>query len=117
MTEELVNLTYQAVLKEIENVLAEYPNYPYRYSFANPELRQKLLVYVLNRCNHSFSLVEEAEAKVDAKALHHVLEQQPEIRASIHQGIQAVFAENADWANRHIPEKLDTSQEPSHWFG
>lgn len=41
------NLGFVIVNEEIENALELYPDEPYKKAFANPELRQKLINYVM----------------------------------------------------------------------
>ena len=56
MSATIVNLTVPIVTEEIENVLCRYPHHPYQQAFAIPDLRQKLLVYVLSRVPNQYTV-------------------------------------------------------------
>lgn len=44
----LANLALQLVLNTLDRVLVTYPRFPHQQAFAVPELRQRLIAYVLN---------------------------------------------------------------------
>ncbi|MEP0803815.1 hypothetical protein NDI37_06480 [Funiculus sociatus GB2-A5] len=48
MSKTIANLTLPVVVQEIEKVLGTYTAHPYQKAFSIPELRQKLIVYVLS---------------------------------------------------------------------
>ena len=48
MSKTIANLTLPVVVQEIEKVLGTYTDHPYQKAFSMPELRQKLIVYVLS---------------------------------------------------------------------
>jgi len=56
----LVNLTVPVVIREIESVLEEHPEYPYQLAFLMPELRQKLIAHVLSLMPNYY-ITKEAE--------------------------------------------------------
>lgn len=48
MSKTIANLTLPVVVQEIAKVLGIYTDHPYQKAFSIPELRQKLIVYVLS---------------------------------------------------------------------
>lgn len=46
MIHDLIQLTSSVVMKEIEDVLDQYPEHPYQSTFSMPELKQKLIDHV-----------------------------------------------------------------------
>lgn len=118
MVKTLVNLTHSAAIAEIETVLDSYPEHPYQQAFANPELRQELVAYVLSRIKCSYSAVDEQQVPLCTYEFPGAyFEQQIQIENLIHQGICCILQEKADWVNCHIPESVQCGLEPSHWFG
>ncbi len=59
MSPELINLTLPVVIAEIENVLEDYPEYPYQVAFSMPELRQRLLAHVLTHTPNRYTVAGE----------------------------------------------------------
>jgi len=59
MTHELVNLTLTMVLREISDVLEEYPEHPYQTAFLIHEFRQKLIAYVLSQVPNHYAIAGE----------------------------------------------------------
>ncbi|MGF1497015.1 MAG: late competence development ComFB family protein [Elainellaceae cyanobacterium] len=120
MATKVVNITQRVVNREVERVLGQYPHRPYRQAFAHPDLRRKLVTYVLNRVENRYITVRQGQDdQIDARS-HQLALQQPQIEQLVHQGIQKLIHSNADWVRSHIPPKNDSSQpsgEPSHWFG
>lgn len=57
---QVVNLTMLCLLKKIDIVLNSYPQV-YRIAFKNPDLRQKLIAFVLNGVNNRHMLVENLQ--------------------------------------------------------
>lgn len=118
MTKTLVNLTYQAVVAEIESVLEDYPYYPYQQAFAIPDLRQELTAYVLSRISCAYGVLEEQQVRsLDYKSPHRCLEQQLQLENLIHQGIYSLLQEKSDWLTHQLPKPTQSGFEPSHWFG
>ncbi len=117
MSKTIVNLTLPLVIDEVESILDTYPYHPYQQAFAIPDLRQKLLAYILSRTYNHYAAVERgAELQTDPK-FSHPLEHQLEIEDLIRQGIQHTLQEEADWVSHCIPNESDSAQAASHWFG
>ncbi|MBE9050156.1 hypothetical protein IQ243_06970 [Nostocales cyanobacterium LEGE 11386] len=120
MTKTLVNITLIVVNKELETVLETYPDHPYQEAFAHPDIRQVLIAYILNRIpNHYITVDQEdqKEAFTSVNNLWHSLEENLQIEAIIHQGIEKVLCEQAQEVSRHIPEVVNPSLVASDWFG
>ncbi|PPS39961.1 late competence development ComFB family protein [Chroococcidiopsis sp. TS-821] len=117
MLKTVVNLTQQAVITEIENVLDTYPCHPYQKAFAIPDLRQELIAYVLNRIPCVYSALDKEQKSIILNYQLPSSLQQIQLENLIHQGIYSILQEKADWVNRHLPEATQCGLEPSHWFG
>ena len=116
MAQKIINLTLQVVIQEIENVFDDYFYHHYRQAFAIPELRQKLIAYVLNRIRSRYAVIEDdQDVAINHKAVCSQ-EQRLHIEAVIQCGIQHVLQENADWVSHHIPKIAESGYSPSHWF-
>ncbi|UBF27162.1 hypothetical protein K9N68_04130 [Kovacikia minuta CCNUW1] len=59
MTRTIVNLVTPVVMRETEEVLSTYSDHPYQQAFANPDLRQELIAYVLSRAPGSYVVLDE----------------------------------------------------------
>ena len=116
MTQKIINLTLHVVIQEIEEVLDDYVYHSYRQTFAIPELRQKLIAYVLNRIRSRYAVIEdEQDVAINHKAVCSQ-EQRLHIESVIQCGIQHVLQENADWVNHHKPEIVESAYSRYHWF-
>ncbi|MGI0493649.1 hypothetical protein ACN4EG_17855 [Alkalinema pantanalense CENA528] len=118
MTKTLVNLTTPVVLAEIEEVLSNYPDYPYHKVFANPDMRQELVAYVLTRVQSIYSTCdadqsEEQQSFTNGRICS--VQAEESIPMLIHEGILELLKEFSDPAQ--IPEECDAGLAPSHWFG
>lgn len=95
MSKKLVNLTFQAVSEEMENILGTYPESPYRQAFASCELRQELIAYVLSRIPNIHAVIDEGELPVVNQYLIGGSSlQQLHLESLIHIAINAVMKKN-----------------------
>lgn len=118
MSKAAVNLILPVVQRAIEEVLERYPHHPYQQAFANPDIRQALVAYVLNRASGYYVLVdEEKKQQLYSDIFKRCLEQTSQLECTIHQGIAAVLREYAERVIRQIPEEVDPNDSPSNWFG
>jgi hypothetical protein len=119
MTRTIVNLSMPLVIQEAENILETYPHHPYRQAFSIPDVRQKLICYVLSRMPGLYTVMDDADQQcANPQSLCSSLDHQRlQIGKLIRQGIQTILNEDADWVNRHIPEDVDPAMTPSNWFG
>lgn len=102
------------VLQEIENVLNDYPEYPYQVAFSIDELRSKLVTHVLNHISNCCSVNGQAikqltEAKLSCRSTSERVRLDVLIRGSI----LHLLRENADWISCKI-QQLDNSV-ATHW--
>lgn len=119
MSKTLVNLTITVVLKKLESILETYPHHPYQEAFANPDMRQTLIAYILSRIPNQYITLDEAEKPevFGSDSLCRSLEGSSNIEFIIHEGIEKVLCEQAEKIQRYIPEAVDPGLVASHWFG
>ena len=115
MTKAVVNLTLPMVVEHIETALEDYPHYPYQKAFAIPDLRQKLIAYILSRVANSYTVLEEGENCTTFGDCSSYRKLQIENLAK--QGIQEILQQYWEWIVHHIPSETESGLEPSHWFG
>jgi hypothetical protein len=116
MTKTIVNLTVPVVVSEIETILETYSHHPYQHIFAHPDRREELVAYVLNRVHNTYTICDEDILQQEESLPRFCsLQEQEQIDALIHQGIQDLLRQHlAEW---ETPEETDSSPAPSHWFG
>lgn len=115
MTKAVVNLTIPMVVEHIETALEDYPHYPYQKAFAIPDLRQKLIAYVLSRVANSYTVSGEGDNSITFRNCSS--DQQLQIENLAKQGIQDILQQYWEWIVRHIPSESESGLVPSHWFG
>ena len=97
------------VLKQIENVLNDYPEYPYQVAFSIDELRSKLVAHVLRHSRNCCSVVGNApKPKTDSKFSYRFTSERMRLDVLIRGSILHLLRENADWLSRKI-QQLDSS--------
>ncbi|MDF0556715.1 hypothetical protein [Kamptonema sp. UHCC 0994] len=99
MSYQLINSTLPIVLEEIENVLEESPNCPYRAAFIIPELREKLIDYVLSKIPHYYTIESSKSSIKQLRPPFRLLEQRLQLENLIRKGIFELIRENTDWEN------------------
>lgn len=119
MSKTIINLSLPLVVQETESILETYPHHPYQQAFSIPDLRQRLICYVLSRMPGMYTVVDDTEQKsVDAESMCSSLEgQKLRLESLIRQGIQSILNDDSEWVNHHIPAQEDPELAPSHWFG
>lgn len=98
MAQKIINLTLPVVIQEIEDIFDDCFYHPYQQAFAIPELRQKLIAYVLSRIRNRYVVIEE-QATISNNLCS---QERLHIETVIQSGIRQVLQENADWVNHHI---------------
>lgn len=117
MTREIVNLTASAIVEEIESFLETYSNQSYQQAFTNPDLRQKLITYIMRRFSSCYVVVDKSkQPSISFKSLPFSPEEGLCTEALIHQGIQHILTENVSQVSHQIPQEVKPLA-PSHWFG
>ncbi|MBE7380108.1 MAG: hypothetical protein F6J95_001690 [Leptolyngbya sp. SIO1E4] len=120
MAIRIVNLTRRSLHQKIEQTLEQ--NFERRYSqaFANPDLRSKLVTYVLSRVNNCYATVELGqEETLDAQSPNSIPQCQ-QLDSLIRQGIDALLHPPTHSEPGAMAETNDPpapAAEPSHWFG
>lgn len=119
MTKTLVNLTISVVVKKLENILETYPHHPYQEAYANPDIRQTLIAYILSRIPNQYITVDEEEKSefICSDSILRSLERTLHIESIIRQGIEKVLREQIEDVHRYIPEVVEPHLAASHWFG
>jgi hypothetical protein len=97
------------VLREIENVLEDYPEHPYQVAFAIDELRSKLIAHVLRHIPKRTSVIGDTQESItNAKLPYRSKEERLRLNVLIRGSILHLLRENADWIGRQI-QRLDNS--------
>lgn len=125
MSQKIANLPLPFIIKEIENVLREYPEYPYQVTLSIQESRQRLIDEVLGQISNQYVVVEEGlDPSKNSKLLSHSLEERVRIESLIRERVFHILQEKTDWASypdsqRHnaVTSEDNLHNEPSHWFG
>jgi hypothetical protein len=98
-----------AVFQEIEQVLKDYPEYPYQAAFSIDELRSKLVAHVLRHLPNRYSGMGNArKATKEPKFSFRSKAERVRLDALIRGSILHILRENADWLSRHL-QQLDDS--------
>jgi hypothetical protein len=94
----LINLTLPAIFREIEDILAEYPEYPYRVAFSLPRLRQELVTRILARIPCRYTLVENSEnISINPYHLYLPLEQRLRLDGIVRENVLHLLQEYLNW--------------------
>ncbi|MEC4813142.1 MAG: hypothetical protein SAK29_07695 [Scytonema sp. PMC 1069.18] len=118
MTKTIVNLTLPAVAAEIEEILETYPHHPYQQAFSIPDVRQELIAHVLSQISSYYAVLDDAQKpSIHFNSLPGSLKEKSCIISLIHQEIEKIFNQKEKELSHHIPEEVDASCSPSHWFG
>lgn len=118
MSKTITNLALPLIVAAIETTLERQHYHPYRKAYAIPELRQKLITYVLNSAPVCYGMVEaedEEYSVVDRTLVPKPVRSQ--LQEKVAEGIPKVIEDNADWVGHHIPPEVNAGLAPSDWFG
>jgi hypothetical protein len=119
MSKESENLGIVVINEEIENALDLYPDQPYKQAFAHPELRQKLINYVMGGIQGLYPvLVNQQNLSTKMKFPYRSLELRLHIENYVHWGIEYLLAANSAWVGHHhlSSQEVQPSYTPSHRF-
>ena len=84
----VVNVTLMKVKEELDNFLEIYPNKLYQKTLTDPDLRQKLIAYILNRMPNRYLALElENISLISSQNFIFSTQEALEIENLIHQGI------------------------------
>jgi hypothetical protein len=97
MQTKVVSLGMEIVNEEIEHALELYPDEPYKEAFASPELRQKLISYVMNKIQEAYSGIENMPNRpAKPKFPYRSLELRLRIESYVHKGIDGILQVNSN---------------------
>lgn len=97
MSHELINLTLPMVIREIEDVLDEYPEHPYQIAFSIHEFRQKLIAYTLSQIPNQYAIAGEAAPASRSSPRHaSLIAERLYLATVIRGGILHILRENAE---------------------
>lgn len=118
MKTQIVNLTLPLITREIEQVLETYPDHPYQQAFANPELRQRLIAFVMSQADCKYGVMDqEHPMQIEPEISLASVEDKVYLEQCIHHGIRQLLIQQAEWIEQRIPQSSKSDREPSHWFG
>lgn len=97
MPYELINLTLPKVIREIENVLSDYPEHPYQSAFAIHELRQQLIAHILSQIPNHYAVQGIEKPRQKPLSLHSSpIKERLYMETVVHGSILHILRENAD---------------------
>lgn len=97
------------LLQKIDDVLQDYPEYPYQVAFSMDELRSKLVTHILNHVANCYSVIGEAREPItNAKFPYPSTSERVRLDVLIRGSILHILRENADWLSRRI-QQLDNA--------
>jgi len=116
MTDTIANLTLTAVIEEIDDFLEIYPNQIHQQIFSLPDLRYKLIAYVMSRIKGNYVVVDNQNTDFSPQKIY-CTEERLQIEALIREGIKRLTQEQADGFDPHISQTIHPAIAPSSWFG
>lgn len=121
MVSSILNKISPVVVKEIEEILATYPQSPYQEVFKYPHYKQILVAYVLSRISHQFITTDEIDQHnnlYETDHLHLTMPQLLHIESLIHQGIEQILSEQAEDLHQYVlGGVVDPACLRSNWLG
>lgn len=91
------------VFQEIENVLQDYPEHPYRTAFSIDELRRKLIHHVLSLLpKRNLDAGGLLNPTAEGKSPYRVKQERIHLNVLIRGSIIHILRENADWVSRRL---------------
>jgi hypothetical protein len=117
MNDEIVNITRKVVNQKIETIVKN-PSTPYDSAFANPTLRQKLMLRVLNHATPRYtSSTGQGISFNQIKPFSLTQEEEKQIESIIQENILKILQEEDVIKHFTVQKQASCPQEPSHWFG
>jgi hypothetical protein len=117
MSAKIVNITRHCVDQKIEEIIRNTGS-PCDSLFTNPDLRQKLIVRVLNDAPPNYVFCGDAAANVQQQeTLTISLEEEMQIVRLIHENIMKILQEENAFQSFTLHSPALENREPSHWFG
>ncbi|MGB3206686.1 MAG: hypothetical protein WBB28_17005 [Crinalium sp.] len=98
MSYKIANLTLPLVMEEVEEVLQDYPRYPYQVAFSIHKLRQLLIADVLSKIPNEYTVIEDAEElSIQPQNFSPPLQKRLHREMIIRQSILDILQKNAEW--------------------
>jgi hypothetical protein len=117
MSTKIINITYEVINQKIEKI-ANNPRSPHDSAFLNPQLRQKLIVRVLNHVSPHYLFVEESEMdRLIQRDQSISADEERQIEQIVHETILPILQEEKLIQYFQPIANMPNSPEPSHWFG
>jgi hypothetical protein len=117
MQTKVVNLGMEIVNEEIEQALELYPDEPYKKAFASPELRQRLISYVMNKIQEAYSCVEKTPNRPEKlKFPYRSLELRLCIENYVHRGIDRILQVNSNLVRHSFTQDAQPDYTPNGYF-
>jgi hypothetical protein len=115
MSKESGNVGLVVVNEEIESALDLYPDELYKQAFANPELRQKLIDYVMTGIQGIYPYLEHRQGlPTKTKFPYRSLELRLHIENYVHWGIEQLLGVNSDSVGYLINQEIQSQCTPSY---
>ncbi|AFZ14995.1 hypothetical protein Cri9333_4203 [Crinalium epipsammum PCC 9333] len=95
---KIANLTLPLVMEEVEEVLQDYPPYPYQAAFSIHKLRQLLIAEVLSQIPNEYTVIEDTEElSIQHQNSHTPLQKRLQREMIIRQSILDILQKNTEW--------------------
>lgn len=107
MSKRIVDLGLRLVNEEIDTALELYPDETYKEAFAIPELRQRLIDYVMAGIPEAYICNPNTPNR--AKFPYHSLELRLRVEQYVHWGIEYIRETHADLWKDAFPKKTHSS--------
>ncbi|PSO70436.1 MAG: hypothetical protein BRC42_09950 [Cyanobacteria bacterium QS_1_48_34] len=119
MSKTIVNLTELLVVEEINTLLGEYPSpHPYKSAFSQPELREKLMAFVIRKVNQQYAVINGSKEKTTYGDFSDCLSgQRSQIKNWVEKGMEMIFQDQKQSELAWVSQAEQAVREPSHWFG
>ncbi len=119
MEKTIDNSLWPVVSEILDQVLEDYPSYPYRKALTNQDLRRTLIEHVLSQIPnwHPSKEEEDKPSLINSERVSISQENELHIRNIIRQEIAYLIQQRAECVSRSKPEEIDSCFTPSHWFG
>lgn len=117
MSSQIINITHKLVDQKLDEIIKS-PRSTYDPDFFDAQLRQRVIVRVLNRTSPRYTLHQESEMDQHANDQSSIpAQEEAQIEDLIQQTLVQILREESDfkYLSRH-PQPV-IPQEPSHWFG
>jgi hypothetical protein len=117
MQTKVVNLGMEIVNEEIKQALELYPDEPYKKVFASPELRQKLISYVMNKIQEAYSDLENTpNRQAQPKFPYRSLELRLRIENYVHRGIERISQVNSNLVRHSFSQDPQPDYTPNDCY-